>query len=102
VFIGEEGGGCRNRRSGAGVSDWCEVSDDFDKSFAGIKALYDLKEKRFEPPSQLCVRCIAESHPYNGGWPVAKGREGRKVFIFREDGESILTGKFKNAMIIEC
>jgi hypothetical protein len=83
------------------MSDLCEVSDDFDERLTGIKALYNLTENRFHSVSEFRVRGIADPHPYHRSGFCAECCERGKVFVFRDDGESILTGNFKNATIVK-
>jgi hypothetical protein len=101
VVISKEDLSSWKEREGARGSVWREALDDFDESFTGIKALYNLTENRFQPVSQFRVRGIADPYPYDRSWPFTERCERRKVFIFRDDGESILTGKFKDATIVE-
>ena len=78
-----------------------DASDHFDKRFPGSKALHDFREKRFEPVSQLRVRRIAEAYPHDRSRFVTERREGGKVFILRDNNESVPAGKLKDSAIIE-
>ncbi len=101
MVISKEDLSSRKGREGTRGSVWPEVSDDFNESLAGIKALDYLAENRFQSVSEFRVRGIADPHPYDRSRPFTERGERSKVFVFRDDGESILTGKFKNATIVE-
>ena len=77
------------------------ASDYFDERFPGSKPLHDFREKRFEPVSQLRVRRIAEAYPHDRSRFVTERREGGKVFILRDNNESVPAGKLKDSAIIE-